>query len=87
MSRPANGPWTASHIIRQPAAEPFHAASDPEDPRKHRRTTRPGSSRVALPGRFLPPIGQEEVFLASLEQKLGRILRRQKPGPKVRQEG
>ena len=27
------------------------------------------------------PLG-EEAFLATLEQKLGRILRRQKPGPK-----
>ena len=31
------------------------------------------------------PLG-DEAFLASLEQKLGRILRRQKPGPKVRRE-
>ena len=29
------------------------------------------------------PLG-EEAFLATLEQKLGRILRRQKPGPKGR---
>jgi putative transposase len=32
------------------------------------------------------PLG-DEAFLASLEQNLGRILRRQKPGPKVRREG
>jgi putative transposase len=29
------------------------------------------------------PLG-EEAFLATLEKDLGRILRRQKPGPKVR---
>ncbi len=32
------------------------------------------------------PLGDED-FLASLEQNLGRILRPQKPGPKVRREG
>ena len=32
------------------------------------------------------PLG-DEAFLASLEQNLGRILRRQKPGPKERREG
>ncbi len=32
------------------------------------------------------PLG-DEAFLASLEQNLGRILRRQKPGPKVKREG
>ena len=30
------------------------------------------------------PLG-EDAFLAKLERKLGRILRRQKPGPKERQ--
>jgi len=32
------------------------------------------------------PLG-DEAFLATLEQKLGRILRRQKPGPKLKPRG
>ena len=32
------------------------------------------------------PLGDEE-FLATLEENLGRVLRRQKPGPKARPKG
>ncbi len=63
----ANGPWTESHIIHQPAAEPFLAASDHEDPpaQAHHETGMvPGCPTWSI----LPHIGPEMAIAGMIRE-------------------